>query len=58
MAAVHAIQCPMALFDTLGFQWNRDSVPREVPRASLERVVSGADADLDPTSGDTVKDEV
>src|SRR5260370_21646184 len=28
----------MALFDTLGFQWNRDSVPREVPRASLERV--------------------
>ena len=29
----------MALFDTLGFQWNRDSVPREVPRTSLERVV-------------------
>jgi hypothetical protein len=29
----------MALFDTLGFQWNRASVPREVPRASLERVV-------------------
>src|SRR6266404_3700731 len=29
----------MALFETLGFQWNRDSVPREVPRASLERVV-------------------
>lgn len=29
----------MVLFDTLGFQWNRDSVPREVPRASLERVV-------------------
>ncbi|HEY4445964.1 MAG TPA: hypothetical protein VGN30_16900 [Steroidobacteraceae bacterium] len=29
----------MALFDTLGFQWDRDSVPREVPRASLERVV-------------------
>jgi hypothetical protein len=29
----------MAPFDTLGFQWNRDSVPREVPRASLERVV-------------------
>ncbi len=29
----------MALFDTLGFQWNRDSVPREFPRASLERVV-------------------
>ena len=29
----------MALFDTLGFRWNRDSVPREVPRASAERVV-------------------
>jgi len=29
----------MALFDTLGFHWNRDSVPREVPRASLKRVV-------------------
>jgi prophage maintenance system killer protein len=29
----------MALFDTLGFQWNRDLVPREIPRASLERVV-------------------
>src|SRR5258708_34589145 len=29
----------MALFDTLGFQWNRDSVPREVPRAPLELVV-------------------
>jgi prophage maintenance system killer protein len=29
----------MALFETLGFQWNRDSVPREVPRASVERVV-------------------
>ena len=29
----------MALFDALGFQWDRDSVPREVPRASLERVV-------------------
>ncbi len=29
----------MALFDTLGFQWNRDSVPREIPRASLKRVV-------------------
>src|SRR5258708_15441917 len=38
-ASGSAIQCPMALFDTLGFQWNRDSVPREVPRASLERVV-------------------
>jgi hypothetical protein len=29
----------MVLFDTLGFQWNRDSVPRQVPRASLERVI-------------------
>jgi hypothetical protein len=29
----------MALFDTLGFQWNRDSIPRKIPRASLERVV-------------------
>jgi prophage maintenance system killer protein len=29
----------MAFFDSLGFQWNRDSVPREIPRASLERVV-------------------
>lgn len=29
----------MGLFDTLGFQWNRDSVLREIPRASLERVV-------------------
>jgi hypothetical protein len=29
----------MALFETLGFQWDRDSIPREVPRASLERVV-------------------
>jgi hypothetical protein len=29
----------MDLFDSLGFHWNRDSVPREVPRASLERVV-------------------
>ena len=29
----------MALFDALGFRWDRDSVPREVPRASLERVV-------------------
>ena len=29
----------MALFDTLGFRWNRESIPREVPRASLERVV-------------------
>ncbi len=29
----------MELFNTLGFQWNRESVPREIPRASLERVV-------------------
>ena len=29
----------MPLFDTLGFQWDRDSVPREVPCASLERAV-------------------
>jgi hypothetical protein len=29
----------MALFETLGFQWNRDSIPREIPRASLDRVV-------------------
>ncbi|MGH8228904.1 MAG: Fic family protein [Steroidobacteraceae bacterium] len=29
----------MALFETLGFHWNRDWVPRELPRASLERVV-------------------
>jgi hypothetical protein len=28
----------MALFDTLGFQWDRNSVPREIPRASVERV--------------------
>jgi hypothetical protein len=29
----------MTLFDTLGFRWDRDSIPRELPRASLERVV-------------------
>ena len=29
----------MTLFVTLGFQWDRDSVPREIPRASTERVV-------------------
>lgn len=29
----------MELFDSLGFRWDRDSVPRELPRASLERVV-------------------
>jgi Fic/DOC family len=28
----------MALFDDLGFHWDRDSVPREIPRASIERV--------------------
>jgi hypothetical protein len=34
-----AIQCVMGLFDTLGFQWDRNSVPREMPRASVGRVV-------------------
>jgi hypothetical protein len=29
----------MELFDTLGFEWNRDVVPREIRRASQERVV-------------------
>jgi hypothetical protein len=29
----------MDLFDSLGFQWNRGSMPRQFPRASLERVV-------------------
>lgn len=29
----------MALFDSLGFSWNRGSVPRELPRASIERAV-------------------
>ena len=29
----------MALFDTLGFQWNRECIPREIPRASVERAV-------------------
>jgi hypothetical protein len=29
----------MELFDALGFEWNRDLVPREIPRASQERVV-------------------
>jgi Fic family protein len=29
----------MELFDTLGFQWNRASVPRVVPRISMERSV-------------------
>jgi prophage maintenance system killer protein len=27
----------MALFDSLGFSWDRGSVPRELPRASIER---------------------
>lgn len=27
----------MALFESLGFSWNRDSIPRELPRASTER---------------------
>ena len=29
----------MELFETLGFRWNRESIPRELPRASIERVV-------------------
>jgi prophage maintenance system killer protein len=29
----------MALFEALGFQWDRDAVPREFPRASAERVI-------------------
>jgi hypothetical protein len=29
----------MALFDSSGFQWDRTSVPREVPRASGERAI-------------------
>jgi len=29
----------MELFEPLGFRWNRDCIPRELPRASLERVV-------------------
>jgi hypothetical protein len=28
----------MELFETLGFEWSRDLVPREIPRASRERV--------------------
>jgi len=27
----------MALFDSLGFSWDRGSIPRELPRASIER---------------------
>ena len=30
---------PMELFDALGFRWDRDAVPRELPRAYLNRVV-------------------
>ena len=37
--AHRALQFLMALFDELGFHWDRDSIPREIPRASLERVV-------------------
>src|SRR5437899_10232318 len=29
----------MSLFDTLGFEWDRDVFPRQVPRASQERVL-------------------
>lgn len=29
----------MTLFSTLGFRWDRDSVPRELPRVSLERAL-------------------
>lgn len=29
----------MTLFEALGFRWNRASVPREIPRASVERAV-------------------
>jgi hypothetical protein len=29
----------MALFDTLGFSWNRTLVPREFPRGSRERAL-------------------
>jgi Fic family protein len=29
----------MTMFDALGFQWNRDSVPQRFPRASVERVI-------------------
>lgn len=27
----------MTAFDSLGFSWNRDSIPRELPRTSIER---------------------
>jgi hypothetical protein len=29
----------MTLFDTLGFDWDRNSIPRELPRVSLQRAV-------------------
>jgi len=29
----------MGLFETLGFEWDRGAVPREIPRASVERAV-------------------
>jgi prophage maintenance system killer protein len=29
----------MALFEALGFRWDRESIPREIPRASAERVI-------------------
>ncbi len=29
----------MALFDSLGFRWDRTSVPQEVPRASVKRAI-------------------
>jgi len=28
----------MAVFDDLGFHWDRDSLPREIPRVTIERV--------------------
>ncbi|HEV2443428.1 MAG TPA: hypothetical protein VGT07_12970 [Steroidobacteraceae bacterium] len=31
----------MVLFDSLGFSWNRDSIPRELPRVSIERAAFG-----------------
>jgi len=38
-AATCGYNAAMTLFDSLGFRWDRDSVPRELPHASLERVV-------------------
>ncbi len=34
-----AVEYGMALFDTLGFNWDRASVPRRLPPASLDRAV-------------------